>query len=220
MIYFKDCKYTNWYYRICWRGQTDRNLEYYEKHHIFPRCLGGDNDPLNITKLTAREHFIVHWLLVKMGADSYVYHKMNNALGGFTRRGKKRVLTSKEFDRARKACVEWARYPRSQETREKLRKNKLGSRQSEESKRKISLKKTGVKQDPKVVERRAKSNKDNWTSDRREFYSKNYGGRNKRAIMIGNVRYNSVREAARELGLTTANLYRKIRNKHVIAKYQ
>lgn len=43
-------------------------LEYYENHHILPKSLGGSNDKTNLVKLTAREHFICHWLLVKMYA--------------------------------------------------------------------------------------------------------------------------------------------------------
>lgn len=40
--------------------------EYIEHHHITPRSLGGTDEDENIVKLTAREHFICHWLLVKM----------------------------------------------------------------------------------------------------------------------------------------------------------
>jgi len=39
---------------------------YTEKHHILPKCIGGDNALCNIVILTAREHFICHWLLVKV----------------------------------------------------------------------------------------------------------------------------------------------------------
>jgi len=39
---------------------------YYEAHHIIPRCMGGGNDKTNIVLLTAREHFIVHWLLYEI----------------------------------------------------------------------------------------------------------------------------------------------------------
>ena len=39
---------------------------YYEKHHIVPTCLGGTNDKNNIVKLTGREHYIAHQLLVKI----------------------------------------------------------------------------------------------------------------------------------------------------------
>lgn len=39
---------------------------YNEKHHIIPKCLGGSNKKENIVKLTAREHFIAHILLVRI----------------------------------------------------------------------------------------------------------------------------------------------------------
>lgn len=38
---------------------------YYERHHIKPRSLGGDDSDDNIVKLTAKEHYIVHHLLWK-----------------------------------------------------------------------------------------------------------------------------------------------------------
>jgi len=45
----------------------DRTLTTYkEKHHITPRCLGGTNDKENLVYLTAREHFIIHKLLVEI----------------------------------------------------------------------------------------------------------------------------------------------------------
>lgn len=39
---------------------------YTEKHHILPRCLGGDDSTENIVRLTAREHFVSHRLLAKI----------------------------------------------------------------------------------------------------------------------------------------------------------
>jgi hypothetical protein len=42
--------------------QIEDNI-YYERHHIIPKCMGGDNSIENLVKLTAREHFIIHWLL-------------------------------------------------------------------------------------------------------------------------------------------------------------
>jgi len=40
---------------------------YVEKHHIKPKSMFPDlkNDPLNIIKLTARQHYIAHWMLHK-----------------------------------------------------------------------------------------------------------------------------------------------------------
>lgn len=39
---------------------------YTEVHHIVPKCLGGSNDPENLTRLTAKEHFVAHRLLAKI----------------------------------------------------------------------------------------------------------------------------------------------------------
>jgi len=42
----------------------NRKLDgYVEKHHIVPKCMNGTNEPNNLVELTAREHFLIHWLL-------------------------------------------------------------------------------------------------------------------------------------------------------------
>lgn len=72
-------KYTKWYTGITENAKR-RDLDCYtETHHIQPRSLGGADTPDNLVKLTPQEHFICHWLLVKMttGQDRY---KMLNAL--------------------------------------------------------------------------------------------------------------------------------------------
>lgn len=72
-------KYTRWYNQIVERARFRITEDYTETHHIQPRSLGGTDDINNLVELTAREHFICHWLLVKMtkGEDHY---KMLNAL--------------------------------------------------------------------------------------------------------------------------------------------
>lgn len=60
--------YQKIYDAICKRGQ-ERILPkevYSEKHHIVPKCLGGGNEKSNITTLTAREHFLVHYILTRI----------------------------------------------------------------------------------------------------------------------------------------------------------
>lgn len=54
------------HYNLLIETRKDRNLldgEYYETHHIIPKSMGGNNEPSNLIRLTAREHFIAHWLL-------------------------------------------------------------------------------------------------------------------------------------------------------------
>ena len=55
------------------QSRIDRNIKtdvYYEKHHIVPKCWGGTNSKNNIIHLTAREHYIAHWLLYRMRPHS------------------------------------------------------------------------------------------------------------------------------------------------------
>ena len=40
--------------------------DYFEKHHIKPRCLGGGDEPENIIRLTPEDHFFAHLLLAKI----------------------------------------------------------------------------------------------------------------------------------------------------------
>ena len=58
-------KYERWYYQIT-DNAKNRDLDTYtECHHIIPRSLGGEDTAENLVHLTAREHFICHWLLTK-----------------------------------------------------------------------------------------------------------------------------------------------------------
>jgi hypothetical protein len=44
-----------------------RNLNgYSETHHIIPKCMGGTDLDTNLVKLTAKEHYVVHKLLVEI----------------------------------------------------------------------------------------------------------------------------------------------------------
>lgn len=95
---FNDSKYTNWYNAIISNAKL-RNLDCYtERHHIVPKCMGGDNNPENLVKLTAREHFICHRLLIKM-VDSTLRNKLVYAAWQQSRSAKlKNVpITSRTF---------------------------------------------------------------------------------------------------------------------------
>lgn len=65
MIFINN-KYTTIYFNIIKSAQLRNTVGYSEKHHIIPKSLGGSNKKDNLVILTAREHFICHWLLTKM----------------------------------------------------------------------------------------------------------------------------------------------------------
>lgn len=48
-------------------GKKDKPEEgYYERHHIEPKCLGGNDSYENLIYLDARCHLLAHWLLTRM----------------------------------------------------------------------------------------------------------------------------------------------------------
>jgi hypothetical protein len=59
--------YLKIYNRIIARAKLENRKKtieiYYEAHHIIPECLGGNKNKQNMVLLSAREHFICHWLL-------------------------------------------------------------------------------------------------------------------------------------------------------------
>lgn len=60
-----NAKLRNWKSSRYSIGSVDSKC-YTETHHIIPRCLGGDDSSDNLCVLTAKEHFICHYLLTKM----------------------------------------------------------------------------------------------------------------------------------------------------------
>lgn len=81
--------YTRIYESIVLRAQAERTErlalkkqgKYFENHHIVPRSLGGKDVLSNMALLTGREHYICHWLLVKMyKSRKFEYTKMVYAL--------------------------------------------------------------------------------------------------------------------------------------------
>lgn len=56
---------------IATRGQWNiLKGEYFEKHHIIPRCLNGLDDKENIIYLYAQEHYMAHKLLAEENVDN------------------------------------------------------------------------------------------------------------------------------------------------------
>jgi hypothetical protein len=125
---FKDNKYHRWYIAIIKNAESRTLDTYSEMHHIIPKCLGGDNSKENLVELTAREHFICHWLLTKFvlvdrEKMDYALWLMINAENKSQQRYK---VNSRIYDslRTKLACT--------------FSKQHTGKKMSEETKRKIS----------------------------------------------------------------------------------
>lgn len=108
------------------RGLDKSNLDkYYEKHHIIPKCLGGDNNKDNLVLLTAKEHFIAHRILYRLHPDN---NKLLLAVIAMMSPGNK--SNHRENIKLRSSTIAFYRELHAQSLR--------GKHHSEETKRKIS----------------------------------------------------------------------------------
>ncbi|AGR47680.2 MobE homing endonuclease [Sinorhizobium phage phiM7] len=149
---FNSSKYTRWYFEIVDSAKSkNRNKsgeDYFESHHIIPKSLGGNNSKENRVLLTAREHFIVHWLLTKMVDDKSLRFKMACALNRMTQSNSatKRNLSSRKFELARRIFAREMsdkktgkrRGPLKPETRAKMSEVRTGKKFSKETRAKMS----------------------------------------------------------------------------------
>jgi predicted Zn-ribbon and HTH transcriptional regulator len=155
-------------------------IGYYETHHIVPKCLGGSDDPENLANLTAREHFICHWLLTRIYPEdrklSYALWCMCN-MKAHVRHGYYTV-SSRLYEEARiKFSIANSiqmkgrifsdetraklKKPKSEETKLKMRKpkspehieNMKGRSVSEETRKKIGESNRGKVRSPEIREK-------------------------------------------------------------------
>ncbi len=137
-------KYTKWYNNITENAKNRILSDYTESHHIQPRSLGGSDDVTNLVDLTPREHFICHWLLVKMtsGKD---HHRMLNALRMMRAENQnqeryKTKITARVYESIKKE------YSKLQSTQFRGKGNGFyGKTHSDEARRRISEANTGRK---------------------------------------------------------------------------
>lgn len=57
---------------------------YYERHHVVMKSMGGTDEESNLVWLTAREHFLAHWLLWKIHRNrqaAYAFSVMRRRKG-------------------------------------------------------------------------------------------------------------------------------------------
>lgn len=165
-------KYKQWYANITERAKNRILETYTESHHIVPRSLGGGDEPNNLVNLTAREHFVCHWLLVKM-TTGQEHHKMLNALRMMRaeKQGQHRYntkITARVYEGIKQ---EYAKLQsetlkgkgngfygkkHTPEAREKIRQKNLGNKLTPEQHARLVANTTGKRKPPLSDEHKAK----------------------------------------------------------------
>jgi hypothetical protein len=133
--------YQKIYNKIVERAKNTIREGYLERHHIVPKCLGGSDDSSNLVLLTAREHYLCHWLLAKQTNDKRLW--LAFSMMSVTSDKHQRIKNGRLFERAKiarsyamsgsgnpmygrkSACV-----GHTEETKEKIRQSKLGKKRT------------------------------------------------------------------------------------------
>lgn len=116
-------------------AKKNNHDEYFETHHIIPKSSGGTDDKENLVTLTAREHFICHWLLYKIHPtkeNAFSWWMMSNNEGNKYHKNRKRQ-SSRKYEYARKVFSKHisevhAGKSLSESHREKISKSKMGAK--------------------------------------------------------------------------------------------
>ena len=141
------------------RAQKRELISYSERHHILPKCLGGDNRKINIVRLTAKEHWLIHLLLIEIYPNN---NKLKLAIRKMMISSKNQernyIISGNQFERLRimisiahsKLLTGRKMKPFTDDHKKKLSLSKLGKPSgrkgiefSEEHKKNIGLSKKG-----------------------------------------------------------------------------
>jgi hypothetical protein len=230
---YLDNKYTRWYYIIINNAKIRNNdkITYLENHHIIPESFfinrvrkgpdgwlnGNPEEPNNKVKLTAREHFVCHLLLIKMTIGKGRM-KMANALNRIAGKNKNDhviKITGRMYDIIKQELSKensGQNNPMYGKTgklapcygRAKEKHPNFGKKMSAESSKRKSEKLTGV---PKSIE----SNKKRSNSHKGKKHDYQLGEKNQCHSQIKNERHPSqIKKTCTHCNITcSSNTYQK-----------
>lgn len=159
-------KYRNLYIRLIKRGlsMTEKELSgYNEKHHILPRCMGGNDSKENLVLLPVRYHIMAHIILLESYPDhTGICYAAFCMINGLT---KDRCLSTQKHFSTRLIA----------ETREKAKSN---LHLSEEQKTLISKRNKGRKLTPEQLKTWSEVRK----GEKHHFYGKSRSDKTKEKI--------------------------------------
>lgn len=164
----KHQRYFDRYLKLIFYAIKNPVIGYTERHHIFPKSMGGDpKDLSNIIRLSARQHFLAHYLLWK----AYRNRSMTRAFQFLSNRNGRKIKSrdyaifkegmthSVETKRRLSAALTGKkRAPFTEETKSKMRKPKSEETRLKMCKPKSDETKIRMRK-PKSEETRAKMSK-------------------------------------------------------------
>jgi hypothetical protein len=223
-------EYLKIYNRIVERATNRDVLGYVEKHHIIPKCLGGDNKKSNIVLLTAKEHYICHKLLCEIYPNEsklkYAFWRMCNVANNkYQERNYK--VSAKVYSRI-KGEISLITSKRTKNYSVEMRKL-IGEKVSKKLKGRPSGKKgiskpehsewmkennpfRGKTHSEEHIQKLREVNSEPKSEKHKNNISKN-SPNNKQCVIEG-IAYRSVAEAARQLGISENTVRGRVKNKN------
>jgi hypothetical protein len=145
---------------------------YCERHHVVPRCMGGDNSVENLVWLTAAEHYVAHQLLVKMHPESRslahaalfmstkgANHKRNNKMYSWLKSRASLAMTGAGNPMFGRECPTKGK-KHSEETLKILSEKAKARKHTEATKKKIGEAQKGKKASKETIEKLCKAQQD------------------------------------------------------------
>ncbi len=215
--------YLKIYQNIIERARNRKIGGYTEKHHIIPKCIGGDDSKINIVSLTAKEHFLCHLLLCEIYPESnglkYAAFSMCNWGGGFVERRKISGITYQRLKtEASKIASEkmrgnsiWKNKRHNESSIEKIRDKRSKQIITDETRKKMSDSKRG-----KRSGRAGKINSDDHNRKVSESLKKNKNKKkwNEKMCSIKGSIYKSSAEASRITKESVCTIMYRIKSKN------
>jgi len=200
-------------------SRDNSKLPYTERHHIIPKSEGGSDDESNIIKLTAREHFLAHWLLYRDNPE------LKSRVFSFWRMCNGRGHTPPEYWLTISSrCYEESKLAHSKAISEALK----GKKKSPEHARKVGL---AVKGQKRTEEQKMKLRKPHiMTEDglmRLRLSKQGKPAHNIKSVKMidkntGEIvkTFSSLREAAKYVGVNNSNICVAIKNNRLSAGFK
>lgn len=241
-------KYTKWYISIIEtaltrftydyttslrknRATAVSSMGYVEAHHIVPKSIDPSikNNPDNHVFMTAREHYLVHWLATKMfdgkhkSKMAFAFYSM--IIGNQHTKLERRVRTGQVYEIARKMLVGVSSYTDRDAANKKISAAKIGKPKTDaerenitEANRRRSNTKVlidGVEYESlnaaAIAHGVAKATINYWHTSGRAIYTKKTTKKREthaegKSIKINGIVYNQYKEAAKSLGISVYRL--------------
>lgn len=123
--------YSEHYERLIEKRRKERPEGYTENHHAIPKCIGGLKTFENMVRLTAKEHFVAHLLLVKMYSENKGLNNAAFRMSGRKLYGSRKYVWVKE-KWSKVMSEKFKGISLTEDQKDKISKNMKGVRKSEE----------------------------------------------------------------------------------------